>query len=141
MATMGKSRATAVAAESTAARYRRIYEAVAAIPRGRVSSYGAVARRAGFARGARLVGRALAECPDDVPWHRVVSAAGRISLPAHSAPAREQRRRLHAEGVAMRDGRVAAQFFQTPDERLDALLWGPGGTAAGCDAWAGRSGS
>lgn len=106
-------------------RYRRIYETVAAIPLGRVVSYAEVARRAGLPRAARLVGRALAECPDEVPWHRVVNASGRISLPPGSAAAAEQQRRLAAEGVQLNTGRVAPHYFCAGTEALDALLWGP----------------
>ncbi len=116
---------TSAAAGRTAERYQRIFDAVAAIPPGRVSSYGAVAGCAGLPGGARLVGRALAGCPDRVPWHRVVNASGRISLPERSAAGSEQRRRLRAEGVVVRDGRIGANFFIAPVEQLDALLWGP----------------
>jgi methylated-DNA-protein-cysteine methyltransferase related protein len=105
-------------------RMRRIFAVVAAIPRGSVASYGQVADRAGFPRGARLVGRALAACPRELPWHRVVNAAGRIALPAGSAAFREQVRRLRAEGVEVRDGRVARDLRHDATG-LDALLWGP----------------
>lgn len=106
-------------------RYRRIYAAVAAIPRGSVASYGEVAKRAGLPRGARMVGRALAECAPGLPWHRVLNAAGRISLPPSSPAYREQVRRLGREGVAVRDGKVASGYFQREAAGLDELLWGP----------------
>ena len=109
---------------SAADRYRRIYAAVLAIPRGSVASYGDVARRAGLPRGARLVGRALAGCPAHVPWHRVVNAAGRIALPKGSAAFAEQARRLRAEGFVVREGRVTA-VAGAARAQLDALLWGP----------------
>jgi methylated-DNA-protein-cysteine methyltransferase-like protein len=120
-----------VAKEPLLERYERIYMVVASIPRGTVASYGAVAERAGLPRAARLVGRALAECPEGIPWHRVVNAAGRISLPAGSRARADQLRRLGAEGVAVRDGRVAPRFFQGPADRLDALLWGPDAVVPG----------
>lgn len=106
-------------------RYRRIYAAVAAIPRGSVASYGEVAKRAGLAHGARMVGRALADCAPGLPWHRVLNAAGRISLPPSSPAYREQVRRLEREGVPVRDGRIAAGYFQREVAGLDELLWGP----------------
>ena len=112
-------------------RYRSIYEAVAAIPRGCVSSYGEVAGRAGLPRGARLVGRALAECPGSVPWHRVLNAAGRISLARGSPSYTRQVKRLEAEGVKVRDGKVASRYFRWRPDTLDALLWGPDAPAAG----------
>ena len=110
-------------------RYRRIYRVVAAIPPGRVASYGQVAALAGLSRGARQVGRALAVCPASLPWHRVLDAGGRIALPAGD-PARErQRRRLAREGVVVLAGRVnLRRFGWHPD--LDELVWGPAAFAA-----------
>jgi methylated-DNA-protein-cysteine methyltransferase-like protein len=106
------------------ARYRRIYEVVAAIPAGRVASYGQVAALAGLPRGARQVGRALAVCPAGLPWHRVVNAAGRIALPATDPACERQRRRLLREGVWVAGDRVNLQRWRwQPD--LDELLWGP----------------
>jgi methylated-DNA-protein-cysteine methyltransferase-like protein len=109
-------------------RYRRIYAAVATLAAGEVASYAEVARRAGLPGRAREVGRALAAGPDDLPWHRVVNAAGRISLPAGSAAAIEQERRLRAEGVAVHAGRVARRHRVAASATLDALLWGPPGS-------------
>src|SRR5947207_9679344 len=89
--------------------FERVYEAVRAIPRGRVATYGQVARRLGMTRGARAVGWALRALGERrarrVPWHRVVGAGGRISPRAGAGPLL-QRRRLRAEGVAFRGGRV-----------------------------------
>ena len=62
--------------------YRRIHRVVRHIPRGRVATYGVVARLAGRPGAARTVGWALSALADDsdVPWWRVINAAGRISL-------------------------------------------------------------
>lgn len=62
--------------------YRAIYDVVRRIPRGRVASYGQVARVAGLPNAARQVGYALHALPagSTVPWHRVLNAAGTISL-------------------------------------------------------------
>lgn len=105
----------------------RIWRAVAAIPRGEVASYGAIARRAGAPRRARLVGHALKAAPSglDLPWHRVLNAQGRISLPAGSKAHRTQRRLLEEEGVVFRNGRVDLAKSRPSD--LDALLWRPRG--------------
>lgn len=83
---------------------QRIQAVVDSIPRGTTLSYGEVAREAGLPRRARLVGRVLSELPagSRLPWHRVVNASGRISL--RGAAAREQRRRLRAEGVRIDAG-------------------------------------
>ena len=84
----------------------RIWHAVANIPAGRVATYGQIAELAGLPRGARRVGRVLAALPADsrLPWHRVINAAGRSSLPG--AAGARQRRLLRAEGVRLRGGRV-----------------------------------
>jgi methylated-DNA-protein-cysteine methyltransferase related protein len=86
-----------------------IWSVVAAIPRGRVSTYGAVARAAGLPGRARQAGFALRVAPRELnlPWHRVVGAGGRIAFPKGTAHHREQARRLAAEGVPVHAGRVA----------------------------------
>ena len=85
-----------------------IWHVVCAIPRGRASTYGAVARAAGLPGRARQAGFALRVAPEElnVPWHRVVGAGGRIAFPPASRAAAEQARRLRAEGVMVRGGRV-----------------------------------
>ena len=95
-----------------------IWDIVALIPRGRVATYGQVARLAGLARGARQTGYALRVAPAELnlPWHRVVGAGGRIAFPLHSASHREQVRRLRAEGVAVSAGRVDVEALMTLEE-------------------------
>jgi len=85
-----------------------IWNVVARIPRGQVSSYGDVARAAGLPGRARLAGKALRLMPEDMklPWHRVMGAGGRIVFPKGSRHFREQARLLRSEGVAVKDGRV-----------------------------------
>ena len=93
----------------------RIWQVVAAIPPGRVASYGQVAELAGLGRGARQVGRALRMLPEGtrIPWHRVINAQGRISLPAGSRGHREQRERLLLEGLRFRaSGSVDLQHYR-----------------------------
>ena len=86
-----------------------IWHAVCTIPRGRVATYGGVARAAGLPGRARQAGYALRVAGDELslPWHRVVGAGGRIAFARASRAHREQARRLRAEGVAVTDGRVA----------------------------------
>jgi len=88
--------------------WARLWAAVRRVPRGKVATYGQIAAAAGLPRQARLAGYALHGLPrgSRVPWHRVINAQGRISFPPRSAPWREQRRRLEAEGVAFLGGRV-----------------------------------
>ncbi len=98
--------------------YRDIYRIVSLIPRGRVATYGQVARLAGMPGHARLVGYALSALVDkSVPWQRVVNARGEISLRSGGSPAEnEQRLRLEAEDVEFdAHGRIP----------LDRYLWRP----------------
>ena len=81
----------------------RIERAIRAIPRGKVSTYGAVARAAGFPGAARQVAKVLRRS-FGLPWQRVLGAGGEIKLRGDSAI--EQRLRLEAEGVRFR-GRKA----------------------------------
>jgi methylated-DNA-protein-cysteine methyltransferase related protein len=91
--------------------HERIYAIVRKIPRGRVTTYGTVARLAGLGRHARLVGYALSALPDgtSVPWHRVINAQGRLSFDrAASSAGITQMMRLAREGVrADAAGRIA----------------------------------
>jgi methylated-DNA-protein-cysteine methyltransferase related protein len=91
-------------AEAQPARIRRkIESAIRAIPRGKVSTYGAVARAAGIPRGARLVARVL-HGGYGLAWQRVLGAGGEIKLRGDSAM--EQRFRLESEGVRFRGSKV-----------------------------------
>jgi methylated-DNA-protein-cysteine methyltransferase related protein len=80
---------------------KRIYGVVAAIPEGRVATYGQVAALAGRPGAARQVGYALAAAPRamQLPWQRVINAKGEISPRADSADQDYQRVLLEAEGV------------------------------------------
>ena len=98
--------------------YELIYSVVRRIPRGRVATYGQVATLAGLAGHARQVGYALNALPDAtvVPWHRVVNAAGRISVRAVPGGELVQQLLLEKEG-----GRLDARG-RIP---LDRLRWQP----------------
>ena len=87
-----------------------IWDVIAAIPRGQVSTYGDVARAAGLPGRARMTGYALRVAPDELalPWHRVLGAGGRIIFPPGSKQFQEQARRLRSEGVRVTDGKVPA---------------------------------
>lgn len=86
-----------------------IWHVVCAIPQGQVATYGTVARAAGLPGRARQAGFALRVAPAELnlPWHRVVGAGGRIAFPASARQHKEQARRLRAEGVPVKNGRVA----------------------------------
>lgn len=85
-----------------------LYAALAAVPAGKVVTYGQLGDMAGLGRAARWVGRALSQLPEGsaLPWHRVVAAGGRISLSAGSPSGDEQRARLRQEGVLVNGERV-----------------------------------
>jgi methylated-DNA-protein-cysteine methyltransferase-like protein len=107
-----------------------ILAVVRRVPRGKVTTYGAVAERAGWPRRARLVGRVLSTLPkgSPVPWHRVVGAGGRIAFP-EGAPSRDRQiRRLRQEGVDASSGRVdlGSHGWHSPVGDLDRWLWSIG---------------
>lgn len=97
--------------------YQRIYDAIRRVPRGKVATYGQIAGLVGV--GPRQVGYALHALRGEraVPWHRVLNAAGRISLTGPGAIT--QRMRLEREGVRFRaSGRVdLAAFGWRPAKR------------------------
>jgi methylated-DNA-protein-cysteine methyltransferase-like protein len=102
-----------------------ILAVIAAIPDGSISSYGAVAERAGLPRRARLVARVLSQLPggSPIPWHRVVRAGGRIAFAVGSAGFERQRALLLAEGCTVAaSGRVSGR--PAPPRTLDEQLWG-----------------
>jgi methylated-DNA-protein-cysteine methyltransferase related protein len=82
---------------------QRIAATIRKVPRGRVSTYGAIARAAGYPGASRQVAWTLHRS-FGLPWHRVLGAGGEIKLRGDSAI--EQRLRLQAEGVAFRGRRV-----------------------------------
>ena len=91
----------------------RIWQIAALIPAGKVASYGQVATLAGIPNGARFAGSVLRELPagSRIPWHRVINAAGRISLPPGSTSAQRQRALLLAEGVLVVNARLDLKRF------------------------------
>ncbi|WP_286790157.1 MULTISPECIES: MGMT family protein [unclassified Pseudomonas] len=89
-------------------RQTALFGVMAEIPPGKVVSYGQLAELAGLGRAARWVGRTLSRLPEGttLPWHRVIGADGRISLPSDSLPGIEQRQRLRAEGIIFHNDQV-----------------------------------
>ncbi len=79
-----------------------MHAVLAALQTGEVVTYGEVAMEAGFPGAARAVGTFLSRSGGEYPWWRVVAAGGRLA-PGKEA---EQARRLRAEGVVVKDGRV-----------------------------------
>jgi alkylated DNA nucleotide flippase Atl1 len=94
----------------------RIEATIRRIPKGKVSTYGAIARASGFPGAARLVARVLHR-GFGLPWQRVLGAGGEIKLRGDSAI--EQRLRLEAEGVRFRGRNVDMKQceFKFPSRR------------------------
>lgn len=105
--------------------FKSVYSLVSAIPEGRVMTYGWIASHIGPPEGTdiyayerigpRWVGYAMRSCPDDVPWHRVVNAEGKISVRPGLGP-HLQKSLIEDEGVV---------FDQTGRIDLDSFGWAP----------------
>jgi methylated-DNA-protein-cysteine methyltransferase related protein len=99
----------------------RIHDVISRIPRGRVATYGQIARLARMPGQARLVGYALHALPagTSVPWQRVVNAQGAISTPSEHAT--RQQRLLEREGIRFdARGRIPLASFQWRPRRSRA---------------------
>ena len=88
--------------------YEQVYAVVRLIPTGKVTSYGRIAQMLGRTRASRAVGyalNALKDNPekDEIPWWRVINAAGRISTVNRELTANKQAERLREEGVEVSD--------------------------------------
>ncbi len=104
--------------------YEQVWSLVRQIPHARVATYGQITKLIPQPDGisdldyqasaSRWVGLAMAACPDDVPWQRVVNSQGQIS---HRPEAGEQKKRLEEEGLLFSKGKL----------NLDECQWrGPG---------------
>ena len=99
--------------------YIAIYDVVRAIPKGRVSSYGAVAAAIGAASGARVVGYAMNFCAGvkpKVPAHRVVNSKGLLTGKHHFSPPEKMQELLEKEGVKVIDDKV---------QDFEKIFWDP----------------
>jgi methylated-DNA-protein-cysteine methyltransferase-like protein len=93
--------------------FARVYALVARIPRGRVSTYGQIARMLGAPRAARIVGWAMHGAPDGIPCQRVIQQGGTCSPNFRVGDPGAQRRLLEQEGVRFfLDGRVDLEAHQ-----------------------------
>ena len=96
-----------------------IYEVVRAVPKGRVTSYGAVAAAIGAKSGARVVGYAMNAsfgAKPKVPAHRVVNRNGILSGKHHFSPPEKMQQLLEKEGIKVKDDKVIG---------FDKLFWDP----------------
>ena len=97
------------------ATYQQIWQTVLSIPPGKVASYGQIADLA--------VGKVLGYAPAElqVPWYRVLRSDRQLAFAEGSATAEEQRQRLLAEGVLVKNNRVSKEDIWQPD--LSELLF------------------
>jgi methylated-DNA-protein-cysteine methyltransferase-like protein len=102
--------------QSTDNFFADVFQVAKLIPKGRVTSYGAIARYLGLKSSARMVGWALHGCPKDVPAHRVVNRTGLLTGKHHFNPPSEMQRRLEKEGIRVVDDQV---------QDFDRLFWDP----------------
>ena len=93
--------------------YLRIWETVRKIPKGRVTTYGAVADECRLFGQARLVGYALHNLPmgTDVPWQRVINAQGKISFSKNSDAYSLQKKLLKKEGIVFKGEKTSLTLY------------------------------
>ena len=86
--------------------WNSVYALVKKIPRGRVITYGQLAKAVRLSGGARTAGRAMAACPSGkaIPWHRVVGAGGALLI--REPYASLQRKLLESEGLELAEKRI-----------------------------------
>ncbi|WP_298246087.1 MGMT family protein [uncultured Christiangramia sp.] len=101
--------------------FDRVYEVCRQIPKGRVTSYGAIAKSLGAARSARMVGWAMNNSHDkNVPAHRVVNRNGMLSGKHHFSGTNAMQQLLEAEGVEVKELQVVnfKELFWDPMKEL-----------------------
>lgn len=89
--------------------YEQVFDLVRLIPRGRVTSYGAIARALGSGGSARMVGYALSNAGaarPTVPAHRVVNSSGLLTGKFHFSPPESMQEQLEQEGIVVKDDKV-----------------------------------
>lgn len=96
--------------------FSEVYQVVRLIPKGRLSSYGAIANYLGTKGSARMVGWAMNGSPDDVPAHRVLNRNGLLSGKHHFGSPDEMQRRIEAEGIKVENDQVVdfQKYFWDP---------------------------
>lgn len=97
-----------------------VYEVVKLIPKGRVTSYGAIAHYLGAKSGARMVGWAMHGCPKGVPAHRVVNSQGLLTGKHHFKTPDTMEMRLKKEGVMVFNNKIKhfTELFWNPSQEL-----------------------
>ena len=104
--------------------FRDVYDVVALIPKGKVTSYGAIAKYLGAAKSSRVVGWALNGSitnGEDIPVHRVVNRNGVLSGKAHFKPPSAMQKALEAEGIIVKEDKIQnfKDCYWDPSKELD----------------------
>ena len=101
--------------------FELVYKVVAQVPRGKVTTYSAIARFLNNPRGSRAVGWAMRQCPypnEKVPCHRVIKADGTVGGYGEEG-AIMKARLLRKEGIAIRSGKINLEKYEFRRFRLD----------------------
>lgn len=98
--------------------FEKVYSIVQLIPKGRVTSYGAIAKALGTPSSSRIVGWAMNACHGrkDVPAHRVVNRNGLLTGKIHFASPDEMEKLLNAEGIIVKNDKIVG---------FSDLFWDP----------------
>jgi methylated-DNA-protein-cysteine methyltransferase related protein len=96
--------------------FENVYEVVRLIPKGRITTYGAIAHYLGAKSSSRMVGWAMNGCPKGVPAHRVVNRVGLLTGKHHFKTPSEMQHRLEKEGVKVKNDKVV---------NFDRHFWDP----------------
>jgi methylated-DNA-protein-cysteine methyltransferase-like protein len=102
--------------EHTSSFFDDVYEVVKLIPKGRVTSYGAIGAYLGAKSSARMVGWAMHACPKGVPAHRVVNSQGLLTGKHHFNPPSKMQDLLEKEGIKVTNDRI---------DRFKEVFWNP----------------
>ena len=96
--------------------FESVYEVVRLIPKGRITTYGAIAHYLGAKSSSRMVGWAMNGCPKGVPAHRVVNRVGLLTGKHHFKTPAEMQNRLEREGIKVKNDKVV---------NFDRHFWDP----------------
>lgn len=94
--------------------HEQVWQWIAAVPPGKVASYGQIAHLAGYPRHARHVGAILRKLPEGtrLPWHRILRSSGALAFAPGSEAWRRQQQLLATEGIILDKGRVSMTRHQ-----------------------------
>jgi methylated-DNA-protein-cysteine methyltransferase-like protein len=100
--------------------FQDVYEVVRLVPKGRVTSYGAIGHYLGVKSSARMVGWAMYDSPKNVPAHRVVNSVGLLTGKHHFKPPSKMQRLLEKEGLEVVRDKVKnfKKVFWDPSREL-----------------------